>query len=45
MADFGEMNKVYDSWVDPGNPPARAAGESKLARSALAVEVIVTAAK
>ena len=44
MADFDEMNAVWDAWVPEGHAPARACGEAKLARDALKVEVIVTAA-
>jgi enamine deaminase RidA (YjgF/YER057c/UK114 family) len=44
MADFAEMNAVWDAWVPEGAGPARACGEAKLARSELAVEIIITAA-
>ncbi len=44
MADFAEMNAVWDAWVPEGHAPARACGEARLARSELKVEVIVTAA-
>ncbi|NVK46996.1 MAG: RidA family protein [Rhodobacteraceae bacterium] len=44
MADFAEMNAVWDAWVPEGQAPARACGEAKLARSELKVEIIVTAA-
>lgn len=44
MADFNEMNAVWDAWVPEGHAPARACGEAKLARPALKVEIIVTAA-
>ncbi len=44
MADFAEMNAVWDAWVPAGHAPARACGEAKLARDVLKVEVIVTAA-
>ncbi|AXI41779.1 RidA family protein [Sulfitobacter sp. SK011] len=44
MADFAEMNAVWDAWVPEGYAPARACGEAKLARSELKVEIIVTAA-
>lgn len=44
MADFAEMNTVWDAWVPDGHAPARACGEAKLARDALKVEMIVTAA-
>jgi hypothetical protein len=27
MADFAEMNTVWDAWVSPGNTPARATVE------------------
>ncbi|MEL6219756.1 MAG: RidA family protein [Pseudomonadota bacterium] len=44
MADFAEMNAVWDAWVPEGHAPARACGEAKLARPELRVEIIVTAA-
>ncbi|WP_418595142.1 RidA family protein [Ponticoccus sp. (in: a-proteobacteria)] len=44
MADFDEMNAVWDAWVPEGHAPARACGEAKLARDVLKVEIIVTAA-
>jgi enamine deaminase RidA (YjgF/YER057c/UK114 family) len=44
MSDFAEMNAVWDAWVPQGHAPARACGEAKLARDALKVEIIVTAA-
>lgn len=44
MADFAEMNSVWDAWVPEGFAPARACGEAKLAREELKVEIIVTAA-
>lgn len=44
MADFAEMNAVWDAWVPEGHAPARACGEAKLATPELKVEIIVTAA-
>ena len=44
MADFPEMNAVWDTWVPQGHTPARATGEARLATPAYRVEVIVTAA-
>lgn len=44
MKDFGAMNAVWDAWVDPANPPARATGESALAGPEYRVEIIVVAA-
>lgn len=44
MADFEDMNAVWDAWVPVGFAPARACGEAKLARNVLKVEIIVTAA-
>jgi len=44
MADFDEMNAVWDAWVPEGHAPARACGEARLARPELKVEIIVTAA-
>lgn len=43
MADFSEMNAVWDAWVPQGHTPARAAGEAKLATPDYRVEIIVTA--
>ena len=45
MADFAEMNSVWDAWVPEGCAPARACGESRLAHPGLKVEVTVTAAQ
>lgn len=44
MADFETMNSVWDAWVDPEHPPARATGDAKLAAPEYRVEIIVTAA-
>ncbi|MDB6176189.1 RidA family protein [Paracoccus sp. Z330] len=44
MKDFGAMNEVYDAWIDPAAPAARACGEAKLATPEYLVEFIVTAA-
>lgn len=44
MADFAEMNAVYDQWIDPANPPTRACGEAKLATPDYKVEIIIVAA-
>jgi enamine deaminase RidA (YjgF/YER057c/UK114 family) len=44
MADFADMNAVWDTWVPKGHPPARATGEAKLATPEYLVEIIVTAA-
>ena len=44
MADFAEMNAVWDQWVIAEHAPARATGEAKLATPDYKVEIIVTAA-
>lgn len=44
MRDFAEMNAVWDAWVAPGNPPARACVESLLAAQQYNVEIGVIAA-
>lgn len=44
MATFAEMNEVWDAWVSPGNTPARACVEAKLAAPQFTVEIMVTAA-
>ena len=45
IADFDEMNSVWDKWVAPGNTPARACVESRMAAPDILVEIQVTAAK
>jgi enamine deaminase RidA (YjgF/YER057c/UK114 family) len=44
MASYDEMNEVWDSWVSPGQAPARACVESKLADPRYALEIRVIAA-
>ena len=41
---FEEMNAVWDAWVSPGNTPARATVEARLANPKFLVEIMVTAA-
>jgi enamine deaminase RidA (YjgF/YER057c/UK114 family) len=45
MAHFAEMNSVWDTWVSPGNTPARATVEAKLASPDYKVEIMVVAAR
>jgi enamine deaminase RidA (YjgF/YER057c/UK114 family) len=45
MATFAEMNAVWDSWVSPGNTPARATVEARLASPKYGVEIMVIAAR
>jgi enamine deaminase RidA (YjgF/YER057c/UK114 family) len=45
IGDFAAMNAVWEGWVDPANPPARATGEAKLATPDYRVEFIVVAAR
>jgi enamine deaminase RidA (YjgF/YER057c/UK114 family) len=45
MALFADMNSVWNEWVDPQNPPARACVRADLARPEVLVEVMVTAVK
>lgn len=44
MADFDEMNAVWDAWVAPGHAPARATGEVRLALPEYRVEIVAVAA-
>lgn len=39
LAQFSEMNRAWDAWVDPSNLPARATVEVKLANPAWLVEI------
>ena len=45
MSDFAAMNEVWDKWFKGVQPPARACGESALARPELLVEITVIAAE
>jgi enamine deaminase RidA (YjgF/YER057c/UK114 family) len=45
MALFAEMNSVWNAWVDPANPPARACVQAEMARPEVLIEIMVTAAK
>ena len=45
MADFGEMNSVWDAWLDGKDAPARATGEARLATPDYKVEIIIVAAR
>ncbi len=44
MGTFAEMNAVWEGWVVPGQTPARATVEAKLATPDYKVEIAVTAA-
>lgn len=45
ISKIGEMNAVWDAWVSPGNTPARATVEAKLALPQWNVEIMVEAAQ
>jgi enamine deaminase RidA (YjgF/YER057c/UK114 family) len=45
MALFADMNSVWNAWVDPENPPARACVKADMARPEVLIEIMVTAAK
>ena len=44
MADFAGMNAAWEKWVVPGETPARATIEAKLANPAYKVEIMCIAA-
>lgn len=44
MAHYAEMNTVWDAWVVPGETPARACVEARLATPDFDVEIAVIAA-
>jgi enamine deaminase RidA (YjgF/YER057c/UK114 family) len=44
MADFAEMNAVWDAWIAGHPAPARATSEGKLATPDYKVEIIIVAA-
>lgn len=43
MDDYAAFNEVWDEWVDPQNPPARACAEARMADSRILVELLPTA--
>lgn len=45
MRGFADMNTVWDAWVDPANPPARACVEARLAAPQYIVEIGIIAAR
>ena len=44
MEDFPGMNEIWEEWIDPDHPPARATVESKLASADILVEIQLTVA-
>ena len=44
IGDFAAMNSVYDAWIDPERPPARACVEARLADPDLRIEISAMAA-
>jgi enamine deaminase RidA (YjgF/YER057c/UK114 family) len=45
ISTYDQMNAVWDEWVTPGQAPARACVESKLARPEFKVEIMAVAAR
>jgi enamine deaminase RidA (YjgF/YER057c/UK114 family) len=44
MGDFAAMNEVWEKWVVPGQTPARATVQAKLAAPNYRIEIQVVAA-
>ncbi|WP_281968629.1 RidA family protein [Roseovarius nanhaiticus] len=44
LGDFDEMNRIYEAWLDPENPPARATCEATVRRDGTLIEIVATAA-
>jgi enamine deaminase RidA (YjgF/YER057c/UK114 family) len=44
MSTFADMNAAWDAWVVPGQTPARATVEARLANPKYLVEIMVIAA-
>jgi Putative translation initiation inhibitor, yjgF family len=44
ISTFNEMNAVWEAWIDPANPPARATSQAALAAPSIKVEFTVIAA-
>jgi len=45
MGHFPSLNAVWNTWVDPQNPPVRACVRADLYRPEVLVEIMVTAAR
>jgi enamine deaminase RidA (YjgF/YER057c/UK114 family) len=45
MANFAEMNAIWEAWLPLGCPPARATVQAMLASADRAVEIMVVAAR
>ena len=45
MRTFAAFNEIWDAWVDPEHPPARACVESRLAAPDIDVEIGIVAAR
>jgi enamine deaminase RidA (YjgF/YER057c/UK114 family) len=45
ISTFNQMNEVWDAWVSPGQPPARATVEARLAGPQYKVEIMAVAAR
>ena len=45
ISTWSQMNEVWDAWVSPGNTPARATVEAKMADPRVLVEIMSTCAK
>jgi enamine deaminase RidA (YjgF/YER057c/UK114 family) len=44
QADFEAMNELWNAWVVPGSPPARATWEARTPAPDIRLEIMVTAA-
>lgn len=44
MEDFGEMNEIWNDWIDPQNKPVRACVEAPMAHPNIRFEAMITAA-
>ncbi|MEI4261280.1 RidA family protein [Roseovarius sp. D0-M9] len=44
LSDFDEMNRIYEAWLDPENPPARATCEARVRADGTLIEIVATAA-
>jgi enamine deaminase RidA (YjgF/YER057c/UK114 family) len=44
LNDFAAMNAIWEAWVVPGHPPARATVQAALAKPTWKIEIVVTAA-
>lgn len=45
MRDYATVNEVWNSWIDPDNPPARSCVSANMSKPESLIEIRITAAR